>query len=213
MLAIELVDDALEHADEDHGLARRVLQVLEQRDHLAGEQAVGAADIGLAGLLAERLGPGLGPGHALAGQLGDAVDEDDPLRRDQLDQVRIGPGDVLVVAFGEEGARVGRRIDAADQAGDVDGIEPAADRDAVARPVLDGFHAGLEVDAQRRAREQGPEQRRLADARRTEDRHGGLAVRRGQTLVGGDDVQSHRVPLRLALEAPACGGRRAMTAT
>ena len=43
-----------------------------------------------------------------------------------------------IMALGEERAR-GRPQGStpADQAGDVDGIEPAADRDAVARPVLD----------------------------------------------------------------------------
>ena len=50
--------------------------------------------------------------------------------------------------------------------------------------------------------EQGLEQRGLADARRTKDRHRRLAVRLGQPLVGGYDAQSHRVLLRLALEAP-----------
>ena len=70
------------------------------------------------------------------------------------------------------------------------------------------FQAGLEVDAQRRAREQGPEQRRLADARRTKDGHGRLAVRRGQTLVGGDDMQGHRFPMMLVvLHGPSRSGK------
>ena len=126
-----------------------MLQMLEQRDHPSGQQAVGAADIGFAGLLGERLGSGLGPAHALAGQLGNVVDKDDPLRDNHLDQVRICRRNVLVVVFGKERARVGRRIHAADQALDVDRIQPAADWDAVARLLLDALHAGLEVDAMR----------------------------------------------------------------
>ena len=52
---VELVGDLLQHADEDHGLARRVLQVLERLDDLAPKQAVGAAHVGLAGAFGERL--------------------------------------------------------------------------------------------------------------------------------------------------------------
>ena len=63
-------------------LPGRMLEVLEQRDHLAGEQPVGTAGIRLAGLVAESLRPRLRPGHRLAGQVGDAVDEDDPLAGD-----------------------------------------------------------------------------------------------------------------------------------
>ncbi len=41
------------------------------------KQAVGAANVGLAGAIGERLGLLLGIDHHLAGEIGDAVDEDD----------------------------------------------------------------------------------------------------------------------------------------
>ncbi len=78
---VELVGDLLQHADEDHGLAGRVLQVLERLDDLAAKQTVGATNVRLAGAVGERLRLLLGIGHHLPGQVGDAVDEDDRLRR------------------------------------------------------------------------------------------------------------------------------------
>ena len=70
------------------------------------------------------------------------------------------------------------------------------------------LHAGLEVDAERGARWQGLEQRRLADARRPKDGDRRLAVRLGQPLVGGDDVQSHRCPhVLVVLQLPSRSGK------
>ena len=189
-LAVHLVDHALEDADEDHRPAGRVLQVLEQPDHLAGEQAVGAAHVRLAGLVAERLGPGLGPGHRLPGQVGDAVDEHDLLAGEQADQVRIELADMGVVAGREEPGRIGRRARAADQAGEVDRVGEAADRDAVARPALQRLHPGLEVDDHRVRRRQPVRQRGLAHAGGPEDRERGLAGGLGQALVGADEAQA-----------------------
>ena len=80
---VELVGDLLQHADEDHGLAGRVLQVLQRLDHLAAEQAVGAAHVGLAAALGDGLRLLLGVDHRLPGQVGDRVDEDDRLRGEE----------------------------------------------------------------------------------------------------------------------------------
>jgi hypothetical protein len=66
VFTVELVDHPLEDADQDHRLASGVLQVLEQRDHLAGEQPEGAAGIRLPVLVRECLRPRLRPGHRLA---------------------------------------------------------------------------------------------------------------------------------------------------
>ena len=54
---------------------------------------------------------------------------------------------MLVMLRAVPGVRIGRRIGAADQHGDVAEVDEAADRDAVARPVLDRLHAGLEIEA------------------------------------------------------------------
>jgi len=59
---------------------------------------------------------------------------------------------------------LGGRVRAADQAGDVDRVGKAADRDAVARPVLDGLEARLQIDAERLGGRQGLQQRGLARA-------------------------------------------------
>jgi hypothetical protein len=56
MLAVEVVELLVEDADEPDVLAARVLEVGEPGDHLAAMQAVGAANVGLAGLLGEGLG-------------------------------------------------------------------------------------------------------------------------------------------------------------
>jgi hypothetical protein len=117
--APHVVGDALENADEDHGLALGMLQVLQQPDHLPGEQPVGAAGVRLAGLVGEGLRPALRPGHRLPGQVGDRVDEDRALGCDQLDQVGMGSRKMPVVRLGEERVLVRCRVDAADQAGDV----------------------------------------------------------------------------------------------
>ena len=55
-LAVEVVEPLVEDAHEPDMLAARVLQMGQPADHLAAVQTVGAADIGLAGLLGERLG-------------------------------------------------------------------------------------------------------------------------------------------------------------
>src|SRR5581483_11600687 len=54
-LAAEIINHPFEDADEDHRLAGRVLEVLEHTDRLAGEQAIGAAGVGLAGAVGESL--------------------------------------------------------------------------------------------------------------------------------------------------------------
>ena len=141
--AIELVGDLFENADKDHCLARRMLEMLHQPDDLAGEQAISAARIWFAVLLREGFGARSRPRHRLAGQVGDAVDEDDLLARDHLDEVRVGLAEVFVVALGEEATGICRRIDAANKATNVEGIGKGAYRDAVALPVLNRLQASL----------------------------------------------------------------------
>ena len=101
-------------------------------------------------------------------------------------------GEVAVVRLGEEGVLLRRRVDAADQAGDVEGVLEGAEREAVAAPVLHRLQPGLEVEAERGRGRQRLQQRGLADAARPEDHRGGLQVRLGQPLVGGDDPERHQ---------------------
>ena len=54
-LAIEVVELLVEDPDEPDVLGPRVLEMGEPCDHLAAMQAVGAADVGLAGLFREGL--------------------------------------------------------------------------------------------------------------------------------------------------------------
>ena len=70
-------------------LARRMLQVLEQPDDLTREQPVGAARVRLTGLVRQSLRPRLCPSHRLAREIGDAVDEDDALGCDHLNEIGI----------------------------------------------------------------------------------------------------------------------------
>ena len=146
--------------------------------------------------------PRLRPGHRLAGEIGDAVDEDDPLAGDAGGEIRIGLAEVAVVRLGEEAVGRRRRVDAADQAGDVDGIGKGADRDAVALPALDRLETRLQVDAQRLVRRQRHQLRRLADAARPEQGDGGLAVRLGEALIGGDDAEIYSLMCPSARQAP-----------
>ena len=146
---VELVGHLLQHADEDHRLAGRVLQVLQRLDHLAAEQAVGAAHVGLAAALGDGLRLLLGVDHRLPGQVGDRVDEDDRLRGEEgLEAAVAGePADMLEVRRAVPGGGVLRRVGAADQHGEVAEVAEAADRDAGAAPVLHRLHPGLEVEA------------------------------------------------------------------
>ena len=104
----------------------------------------------------------LRPRHRLAGQVGDAVDEDDPLAGNHPDQVGIGLAEMLVMAFREEAVGIGGRINAADEACNVERIGEGAHRDAVARPVLHRLHAGFEIEAESVLWRQGLEQRGLS---------------------------------------------------
>ena len=61
------------------------------------------------------------------------VDEDDPLAGDPGGEIRIGLAEIPVMRLGEEAVRRRRRVDAADQAGDIDGVGEGADRDASRR--------------------------------------------------------------------------------
>src|SRR5262245_48172222 len=51
--ALKFVEDLFEDANEDHVLAARVLELCQPGDHFSRVQAVGAADVLLAGALAE----------------------------------------------------------------------------------------------------------------------------------------------------------------
>src|SRR5690606_83285 len=144
---VHLVGDPLEDADENHRPAGRRLQVLEEPDHLAGEQAVGAAGIRFTGALGDRLRPRLRPGHRLPRQIGDAVDEDDPLGIKPLRQIGIETAQMRVVRHREVLVGLRGRVRPAKQAGDVHGIGEAANGKAVAAPVLDRLQPGLEIEA------------------------------------------------------------------
>jgi hypothetical protein len=84
------------HTDKDHGLAGRVLQMLERLDHFTPEQAIGAAHVGLAGALGQRFRLLAGIDHHLAREIGDAVDKDD----------RFRPQEILDAAAGVDAASV-----------------------------------------------------------------------------------------------------------
>jgi hypothetical protein len=84
---------------------------------------------------------------------------------------------------------------------------PGARPDACRRPALDGEVARLEVDEQRRARVERPEQAGLADAGLAED--AALdAARLGEPLVGGDDGERHVLARAAASTARARRERR-----
>ena len=86
-------------------------------------------------------------------------------------------------------------------------IDEAADRDAGARPVLDGLHAGFEVEADGALGRQCSQQRRLAGARRPENRDRRLVVGGRQTLVGGYDPDRHQRLLDMTWRQVETAGR------
>ena len=114
-----------------------MLQVFQKPDDLTGEQAVCAANIGLAGFLGNGLWLDLGPGHGLTGQVGDGINKDNPLVIDHLNHLRIGLAQVLIMALGVKPVWIRCRVNTADQASDVDGVGKCPDGDALAFPVLD----------------------------------------------------------------------------
>ena len=199
--AAELIGDTFQNADHDRGLAGRMLQVLQQPDHFTRQQAIGAARIGLAGLVRKRLGPRLGPGHGLARQIGDAVQKDDGLAGDQPHQIGMRGGEVLVMRLGEKPIRISGRVHAANQAGDGNRIVKASDGDAVAPPILDGFQTGFEVDADRLGSRQCFELRCLADTAWAKQRQCGFIGRARKAFIGRDNAQCHQFdPSLLGLE-------------
>ena len=101
---------------------------------------------------------------------------------------------MLVVALGKEAVRIGRRVHAADQAGDIDGIGEGPYRNAGAAPVLHRLQPGLEIDADRLAFRQALELSGLPHAAWAEHRDGGLVGGVRQPLVGGDDAERHQMP-------------------
>ena len=103
----------------------------------------------------------------------------------------IDAAGMLVMLRAVPGVRIGRGIGPADQHGEIAEIDEAADRDAGARPVLDRLHAGLEIEADGLLGRQRLQQRRLADARRSEDRNRRLVLRGRQALIGSDDPNGH----------------------
>jgi len=64
----------------------------------------------------------------LSRQVDDRIDENDPLRRNHANKVGIVLGDMAVMALAENDLVIGRRIDAADQARDVDRIRKCPHR-------------------------------------------------------------------------------------
>src|SRR5690606_32988201 len=188
---IEVVELLIEDPDEPDVLRPRVLEMREPRDHLAAVQAIGAADIGLAGFLRERLGLPLAPLEAEPSGDGDRVDEDRvvAVERSRIAEAlahrrEVGIAVDLVVPQ--------RRIGAADEDREVAALGPCARPDAVAGPSLDGEVARLQVDEQCSGGVERPEKRGLADPGLAEDRALD-AARLGETMVGRNDREGHRL--------------------
>ena len=201
--AAEFIGDTFQNADHDGGLAGRMLQMLQQPDHFTREQAIGTARIGLAGLVRKRLGPRLGPGHGLACQIGDAVQKDDGFAGDQPHQIGMRGGEVLVMRLGEKPVRIGGRVHAANQAGDGDRIVKAANGDAVAPPILDGFQTGFEVDADRLVSRQRFQLGGFADTAWAKQRQCGFIGRARKPLISRDNTQCHQFDPSLLGLGPA----------
>src|SRR5690606_8715660 len=185
--------------DKPDVLRPRVLEMREPRDHLAAVQAIGAADIGLAGLLRERLGLPLAPLEAEPPGDGDRVDEDCvvAVERSRIAEAlahRREVGRAVDLAVPQ------RRIGAADEDREGAAFGPCARPDAVAGPSLDGEVARLQIDEQRGGGVERPEKRGLADPGLAEDRALD-AARLGEPLIGGDDREGHHLPPFAAIRA------------
>jgi len=171
----------------------------EPRDHLAAMQAVGAADIGLAGLFRERLWLPLAPLEAEPLGDGDRVDEDRVVAVE-----RRGIAEALAHCR-EVGLAVDlfvpqRRVGAADEDREIAAFGPCARPNAVAGPSLDGQVARLQIDEQRGGGVERPQKAGLANPGLAEDRALD-AARLGETLIGGDDWEGHHLPPFVAIRA------------
>ncbi|CAM3583738.1 hypothetical protein THPR109532_17325 [Thalassospira profundimaris] len=139
---IEVVELLVEDPDEPDVLASRVLQVGEPGDHLLAVQAVGAAHVGLAGTLGDRLRLALAPLEAQPSGNRDAVDEDG-LVLIQRRRVAEAITDRLEMRLAVDLVFAKRRVRPTDEDGEVAAFLPSPRADGVARPALDGEIAGL----------------------------------------------------------------------
>ena len=100
-----------------------------------------------------------------------------------------------MMALGIVAIGIGRRVHAADETCNVARVLEAADRDAVAIPVLHRHEARLEVEAKRVLAGKPFHERGLAGAARAQDAHGGLGDGGGEPHRGGDEAEAHaRLP-------------------
>ena len=143
---------------------------------------------GSAGFLGDRLGLPLAPLEAEPAGDGDRVDED-RLVAVEHGWIAEALADGVVVGLAVRLVVPQRRVGATDEHGEVAALVPGAGPDRVAGPALDGEIAGLQVEEQRFARRQRPQQRGLADAADAQQ-HRLDAAALAEPLVGGDDPEA-----------------------
>jgi hypothetical protein len=129
-------------------LPRACCRWVKRADHFLAEQAVGRAQIGLAGTVADRTGLRLAPREALARQLRDRVEEEG-LVAVELRRVAKLLDDVVVVRLRERALRRQRLVRAREEHEEVAALGPRCRADGVARPVGHGQIARLDVEEQR----------------------------------------------------------------
>src|SRR5690606_22877002 len=134
---IEVVELLVEDPDEPDVLRARVLQVRKPGDHLAPVQAVGAAQVQLAGLIRKGFRLPLAPLKAQAAGDRDRVDEK---RLIAVESIGIAKAltDSLVVRLAVSLIIAQGRVRAADEDGEVTAFLPGARTQGVALPALNG---------------------------------------------------------------------------
>ena len=188
-LAVEVIEALVQDGDEHHVLAACVLQVGERTDHFLAEQAIGRAQIGLAGAVAHGPRLRLAPRKTLARQLRDRVEE--------KGQIAVKDGrvtkllnDVIKVRLGERRFRRQRLVRTREEHEEVTALGPGRRANGVARPVGHRQITGLDVEKQRAGGVKIFEPGGLADAgfAQHQELHT-LAL--GHALLRGDDGKRH----------------------
>ena len=210
-LAVVVIEPLVEDRHEHHVLAACVLQMSQCADHFLAEQAIGRAQVGLAGAVADGTRLRLAPREALAGQLGDRI-EKEGLVAVELRRVAKLLDDVVVVRLREGALRRQRLVWAREKHEEVAALRPRSRTDGVARPVGHRQVTGLDVEEQRGGWVEVLEPRGFADAGLAQ--HQQLhALALGHPLDGGHDGELlHAAPpssVRVMLGLPSSTVRAA----